>query len=122
MGVGRDVGLHYTGSIVITIEFDGRHHASVKKVTDTKTEVSEWWLTSIVSLTDRNQRAWPRTMTAIEIRPHRWAWKVIRFEITNLAPIFRQTCGPVQRELFTFRRLAQPRFRNSSPHQIVLNS
>jgi hypothetical protein len=72
MGVGRDVGLHYTGSIVITIEFDGRHHASVKKVTDTKTEVSEWWLTSIVSLTDRNQRAWPRTMTAIEIRPHRW--------------------------------------------------
>jgi hypothetical protein len=41
MGVGRDVGFRYTGSIVITMAFDARHHASVKKVTDTKTEVSE---------------------------------------------------------------------------------
>jgi hypothetical protein len=41
MGIGRDVGFHYTGSIVITIAFDARHHASVKKVTGTKTEVSE---------------------------------------------------------------------------------
>ncbi|PYI97189.1 MAG: hypothetical protein DME98_09365 [Verrucomicrobia bacterium] len=41
MGVGRDVGFHYMGSIVITIAFDARHHASVKKVTGTKTEVSE---------------------------------------------------------------------------------
>jgi hypothetical protein len=41
MGVGRDVGLHYTGSIVITVAFDSRHRASVKKVTATKTEVSE---------------------------------------------------------------------------------
>ncbi len=41
MGVGRDVGFHYTGSIVITIAFDACHHASVKKVTGTKTEVSE---------------------------------------------------------------------------------
>ena len=40
MGVGRDVGFRYTGSIVITIAFDARHHASVKKVTGTKTEVS----------------------------------------------------------------------------------
>jgi hypothetical protein len=40
-GVGRDVGFKYTGSIVITIVFDARHHASVKKVTGTKTEVSE---------------------------------------------------------------------------------
>jgi hypothetical protein len=41
MGVGRDVGFHYTGSIVITVAFDTRHRASVKKVTGTKTEVSE---------------------------------------------------------------------------------
>lgn len=41
MGVGRDVGFHYTGLIVITVAFDASHRASVKKVTDTKTEVSE---------------------------------------------------------------------------------
>src|SRR4029077_2557109 len=41
MGLGRDVGFKYTGSIVITIAFDPRHPASVKKVTSTKTEVSE---------------------------------------------------------------------------------
>jgi hypothetical protein len=41
MGVGRDVGFHYTGSIVIRVAFDGRGHASVKSVTGTKTEVSE---------------------------------------------------------------------------------
>ena len=41
MGVGRDVGFDYRGSIVITVAFDARHHASVKKVTGTKTEVSE---------------------------------------------------------------------------------
>jgi hypothetical protein len=41
MGVGRDAGFHYTGSIEITIAFDARHHAFVKKVTGTKTEVSE---------------------------------------------------------------------------------
>jgi hypothetical protein len=41
MGEGRDIGFHYTGSIVITVTFDARHRASVKKVTGTKTEVSE---------------------------------------------------------------------------------
>jgi hypothetical protein len=41
MGIGRDTSFHYTGSIVITIAFDTRHRASVKKVTGTKTEVSE---------------------------------------------------------------------------------
>ncbi len=41
MGEGRDIGFHYTGSIEITVTFDTRHHASVKKVTGTKTEVSE---------------------------------------------------------------------------------
>jgi hypothetical protein len=42
-GLGRDVGFQYRGTIVITIAFDARHHASLKKVTDTKTEVSESW-------------------------------------------------------------------------------
>ncbi|SRR6266496_26626 len=41
IGLGRDVGFGYKGSIVITIAFDARHHASVKKVTATNTEVSE---------------------------------------------------------------------------------
>ena len=41
MGEGRDIGFHYTGSIVITVTFDARQRASVKKVTGTKTEVSE---------------------------------------------------------------------------------
>ena len=41
MGEGRDVGVHYTGSTVITVKFDARHRASVKKVTGTKTEVLE---------------------------------------------------------------------------------
>ena len=40
-GMGRDVGFDYTGSIVITVGFDANHCASVKKVTATKTEVSE---------------------------------------------------------------------------------
>jgi hypothetical protein len=40
-GAGRDVGFHYTGSIVITVAFDARGRASVKRVTGTKTEVSE---------------------------------------------------------------------------------
>lgn len=40
-GIGRDVGFNYTGSIVITVEFDAHHRASVKNVTVTKTEVSE---------------------------------------------------------------------------------
>ena len=40
-GIGRDVGYNYTGSIVITVAFDSRHRASVKKVTSTKTEASE---------------------------------------------------------------------------------
>jgi hypothetical protein len=42
-GLGRDVGFQYRGTIVITIVFDARHHASVRKVTGTKTEVSESW-------------------------------------------------------------------------------
>src|SRR5438034_521731 len=41
MGEGRDIGFHYTGSIVITVTFDARHRASVKKITGTKTEVSQ---------------------------------------------------------------------------------
>ena len=41
IGEGRDIGFHYTGSIVITVTFDARHRASVKKITGTKTEVSE---------------------------------------------------------------------------------
>ena len=41
MGEGRDIGFHYTGSIVITVTFDARHRASVKKITGTKTEVSD---------------------------------------------------------------------------------
>ena len=41
MGESRDIGFHYTGSIVITVTFDARHRASVKKITGTKTEVSE---------------------------------------------------------------------------------
>ncbi len=36
MGEGRDIGFHYTGSIEITVTFDTRHRASVKKVTGTK--------------------------------------------------------------------------------------
>ena len=38
IGEGRDIGFHYTGSIVITVTFDARHRASVKKITGTKTE------------------------------------------------------------------------------------
>jgi len=41
MGMGRDVGHNYTGSILITVAFDAHHRASVKKITGTKTEVSE---------------------------------------------------------------------------------
>lgn len=41
MGIGRDVGFRYTGSIVITVAFDANGRASVKSVTDTKTEVSD---------------------------------------------------------------------------------
>jgi hypothetical protein len=41
MGIGRDVGFRYTGSIVITIAFDASGRASVKSATATKTEVSE---------------------------------------------------------------------------------
>ena len=41
MGIGRDVGFRYTGSIVITVAFDASGRASVKNVTDTKTEVSD---------------------------------------------------------------------------------
>jgi hypothetical protein len=41
MGIGRDVGYNYTGSILITVAFDAHHRATVKKVTPTKTEVSE---------------------------------------------------------------------------------
>jgi hypothetical protein len=41
MGIGRDVGYKYTGSILITVVFDAHHGATVKKVTPTKTEVSE---------------------------------------------------------------------------------
>jgi hypothetical protein len=41
MGVGRDVGFRYTGSIVITVAFDSSGRASIKSATDTKTEVSE---------------------------------------------------------------------------------
>jgi hypothetical protein len=41
MGIGQDVGFHYTGSIVITVAFDARGHPSVKEVSGTKTEVSE---------------------------------------------------------------------------------
>jgi hypothetical protein len=41
MGIGRDVGFRYTGSIVITVAFDVNGRASVKSVTDTKTEVSD---------------------------------------------------------------------------------
>jgi hypothetical protein len=40
-GIGRDVGFRYTGSIVITVAFDASGRASVKSVTDTKTEVLE---------------------------------------------------------------------------------
>ena len=36
MGEGRDIGFHYTGSIEITVTFDTRHRASLKKVTGTK--------------------------------------------------------------------------------------
>src|SRR5262249_15657234 len=42
-GLGRDVGFQSRGTIVITIAFDARHHAFLKKVSDTKTEVSESW-------------------------------------------------------------------------------
>jgi len=31
MGEGRDIGFHYTGSIVITVTFDARHRASVRE-------------------------------------------------------------------------------------------
>src|SRR5437870_37348 len=41
IGEGRDIGFHYTGSIVITVTFDAPHRASVKKITGTKTEVSD---------------------------------------------------------------------------------
>jgi hypothetical protein len=41
MGIGRDIGFRYTGSIVITVAFDVNGSASVKSVTDTKTEVSD---------------------------------------------------------------------------------
>jgi len=41
MGVGREVGFRYTGSIVITVAFDPSGRASIKRATDTKTEVSE---------------------------------------------------------------------------------
>jgi hypothetical protein len=41
MGVGRDAGFRYTGSVVITVVFDANGRASIKRVTDTKTEVSE---------------------------------------------------------------------------------
>lgn len=41
MGIGRDVGFRYTGSIVIAVAFDANGRASVKSVTDTKTEVSD---------------------------------------------------------------------------------
>ena len=41
MGIGRDVGFRYTGSIVITVAFDPSGRASIKSATDTKTEVSE---------------------------------------------------------------------------------
>jgi hypothetical protein len=40
-GIGRDVGYNYSGSILITVAFDPHHRATVKKVTGTKTEVSE---------------------------------------------------------------------------------
>ena len=40
-GIGRDVGYNYTGSILITVAFDAHQRATVKKVTGTKTEVSE---------------------------------------------------------------------------------
>jgi hypothetical protein len=40
-GIGRDRGFDYTGSILVTVVFDARGHASVKRVTGTKTEVSE---------------------------------------------------------------------------------
>ncbi len=41
MGIGRDVGFRYTGSIVVTVAFDASGRASIKSATETKTEVSE---------------------------------------------------------------------------------
>ena len=41
MMLSRDDGATYTGVVVITVEFDLQHHASVKKVGKTKTRVSE---------------------------------------------------------------------------------
>ena len=43
IGIGRGVGYGYRGSILIIVTFDAHHRASVKKVTPTKTEVSEHW-------------------------------------------------------------------------------
>jgi hypothetical protein len=37
----RDDGKSYTGVLQFTISFDAQHHASMKKVGKTKTEVSE---------------------------------------------------------------------------------
>ena len=41
MMLSRDDGKSYTGVVRFTISFDAQHHASVKKVGKTKTEVSE---------------------------------------------------------------------------------
>jgi hypothetical protein len=41
MMLTRDDGKSYTGVLKFTISFDARHHASVKKVGKTKTEVSD---------------------------------------------------------------------------------
>lgn len=41
MMLSRGDGATYTGVVVITLAFDAQHHASVRKVGKTKTEVSE---------------------------------------------------------------------------------
>jgi hypothetical protein len=41
MMLSRDDGKSYTGVLQFTISFDAQHHASVKKVGKTKTEISE---------------------------------------------------------------------------------
>jgi hypothetical protein len=41
MMLSRDDGKSYTGVLQFTISFDAQHHASVKKIGKTKTEVSK---------------------------------------------------------------------------------
>jgi hypothetical protein len=39
--LSRDDGKSYTGVLQFTISFDAQHHASVKKIEKTKTEVDD---------------------------------------------------------------------------------